>query len=56
MTVNNLLVHCSDKVPDRARVLFGRWKPDAGSDVVSQDVDKAGVRVISSSGASKNIT
>ncbi|KAF7115088.1 hypothetical protein RHSIM_RhsimUnG0065300 [Rhododendron simsii] len=50
MTVNNLLGHCSDKVKDRARVLFDRWKPDGDSDVVPQDVDKAGVRVISPSG------
>lgn len=50
MTVNNLLGHFSDKVKDRARVLFDRWKPDGDSDVVPQDVDKAGVRVISPSG------
>ncbi|KAI8548951.1 hypothetical protein RHMOL_Rhmol07G0313400 [Rhododendron molle] len=40
----------NDKVKDRARVLFDRWKPDGDSDVVPQDVDKAGIRVISPSG------
>lgn len=33
----NLLGHCSDKVKDRARVLFDRWKPDGDSDLVPQD-------------------
>ncbi|KAL1533348.1 hypothetical protein AAHA92_33243 [Salvia divinorum] len=54
-TVQNLLMHSSSRVQDKARALFESWKTKIDSATSVPDVDKAGSSTVDEPGKSDNI-
>lgn len=54
-TIQNLLIHISSKVQDKARALFESWKTKRDSNASISDVDKPGAFIVNEAGKSPDI-